>query len=213
MSNSNTPNRSNPSRDRKKLVAVLASTGLLIGASFGVQAVAESKSFQHAKLYITDQWSTTAATTTEANPFVQRASWGGERHGKRFGRDWSNLTDAEIEKRVTRVVKHVSIEIEATPEQEAKITSLLTAVAKDMRPVRNEFRAAGMEVRELLMQDSVDRAALEKLRTERLARADELSKELVNALADVSEVLTSDQKKILQERMEQFRSMRRWHRG
>ena len=37
---------------------------------------------------------------------------------------------------------------------------------------------------------------------------------VVSALADVAEVLTSEQRAVLSERIEQFKSMRgRWHRG
>ena len=66
----------------------------------------------------------------------------------------------------------------------------------------------------LLTANTIDRAALEKVRAERLAEADRVSKELVNALADVAEVLTPEQRVIVNERLEQFKSMRRhWRRG
>ena len=218
----NTPNKvENAARSGKvKLTAIIAATTMLIGASFGVQAIAESKMYQHAKLYVTEGGMSSSSTTHE-NPFVKQASWNGDSswwgrgkhrgwHGKRF----SQMTDAEIEKKITRVVKHVSIEIEATAEQEQKITSLVTALAKDIRPVKEEFRAAGKEMHKLLIADTIDREAIEKVRAERLAEADRISKEVTTAIADVAEVLTLEQRKVLHERIEQFRSMRRrWHRG
>lgn len=220
MSADTNPKRTFIRTDRGKLIAVIASTGLLIGASFGVQAVAESKVFQHAKLMMSN---TTQTTETQSNPFVQHASW---KQGGFFGsrdhrrRGWANLSDEEVEKRINRAVRHAAIEIDATPEQTQKITALLTAVAKDVRPLRQEFRTAGKEMQALLTADNVDREALEKLRAERMARADTVSRELVKAVADVAEVLTPEQRKIVQERAEQFRSFRghrrghgRWHRG
>ena len=58
------------------------------------------------------------------------------------------------------------------------------------------------------------REALEKIRGERLAEVDRLSKILTTAIADVAEVLTPKQRRVLEERIREFRSMRgRWHRG
>lgn len=191
------------STDRSKVVATITGASLLIGASFAVPAIAESRMFQHAKLY---------ASEANINTFVQKAGWG-ERHGKRHGR-WTNLSDAEIESRISRVVKHVAIEIDATPEQTTKISALLSAVAKDMKPLHKDFHAAGEQLRSILTGSTVDRVALEKLRAERIAEIDKRSRQLVNAMADVAEVLDAGQRKKLEERIEEFRSMRRrWHRG
>ncbi len=197
--------------DRGRLIGIAAGATLIIGASFSVQAIAESKPYQHMKLLM--------GSEQESTVMIHKAGWGergwfrGGRHGRGHG-SFADLTDAEIEKRITRVVKHVAIEIDATQEQQTRITTLITAVAKDLRPLRNEFRAAGKEMHELLTADKIDREAIEKLRAERLAEADRISKEMVTALADVAEVLTVEQRKVLDERIEQFRSMRkRWHRG
>ncbi|NKB52885.1 MAG: periplasmic heavy metal sensor [Rhizobiaceae bacterium] len=191
-----------------KLTAIVAATTMLIGASFGVQAIAESKMYQHAKFYMNN------SETADQQSFVQKAGWGKHRRGGRHGMRFSEMSDAEIEKKITRAVKHVSIEIDATDEQEAKITALVTAVAKDLKPLHGDFKAAGDELHNLLTADTIDRAAIEKIRAERVAEADRVSKELVNALADVAEVLTPEQRKIVDERLEQFKSMRgRWRRG
>ena len=124
------------------------------------------------------------------------------------------MSDAEIEKKIIRAVKHIAIEIDATDEQQTKITTLVTAIAKDMKPLRKTFKASGKEIHELLLAPKIDREALEKIRLERLADAEKASKELINAVADVAEILSLEQRKILDKRMQQFRSMRhRWSRG
>lgn len=201
----NTQQTQKKSADKKRVIAVATGATLLIAASFGVQAVAESKPFQHAKLYMSQ-------SETSMNPFTMKASWGkgSWRERGRFGQ----MTPEQIEKGITRVVKHVSIEIDATPEQEAKITALVTEVAKDMQPLRNTFRASGKQMHDLLLAPTIDRAAMEKIRAERLAEADAASRKLVNAVADVAEVLTPKQRTVLDERISQFKAMRgRWHRG
>ena len=124
------------------------------------------------------------------------------------------MSDAEIEAKIERMVKHVAIEIEATAEQQEKITTLVNMVAKDLKPVHEQMRAAGKEIHDLLMADTIDRTALEQLRADQLAEADRISKSLVNAVADVAEVLTAEQRNVLDERIKQFRFMGKgWHRG
>ena len=209
MSTENNPNNKADKTARAgvvKIAAIVTATTMLIGASFGVQAVAESKMYQHAKLYVSD------TTAGEDQSYFQKASWG-KRHKGRHMR-LAEMCDAEIEKKITRAVKHVSIEIDATAEQEQKITALVTALAKDMKPLHGEFKAAGEQLHKLLVADKIDRVAIERIRAERIAEADRVSKELTTAIADVAEILSPEQREVLNERIEQFKSMRgRWHRG
>ena len=189
-----------------KLTAIVAATTMLIGASFGVQAIAESKMYQHAKLYVS------SPAYADDGSTIEKASWGKHRGKNRMR--FSEMSDEEIEKRIDRAVRHLAIEIDATDEQTAKITALATAFAKDVKPLHGDFRAAGEEMHKLLTSETIDREALEKVRAERLAEADRVSKELVNALADVAEVLTPEQREVVNERLQQFKSMRRhWRRG
>ncbi len=175
-------------KGNRKVIALVTGTAIALGGVFGVQAFANSKTYEHVKV---------------AAGFS--SGWHGGDH-KRFA-DWS---DADIEARIERMVKHVAIEIDATQEQQDKITALATAVAKDLKPVHDRLRASGKELHDLLLADTIDRAALEQLRAERLADAERISKNLVSALADVAEVLSPEQRKVLDERINQFRSM---HRG
>ena len=209
MSTENNPNNKADKTARAgvvKIAAIVTATTMLIGASFGVQGVAESKIYLHAKLYVID------TTAGEDQSYFQKASWG-KRHKGRHMR-LAEMSDAEIEKKITRAVKHVSIEIDATAEQEQKITALVTALAKDMKPLHGEFKAAGEQLHKLLVADKIDRVAIERIRAERIAEADRVSKELTTAIADVAEILSPEQREVLNQRIEQFKSMRgRWHRG
>jgi len=190
--------------DRNKFVAVIAGAALLVGGSFGMQAIASSKTFQHFKLAAND--------TSTYSAKVENAGWSHGDRGGRHGR-FAKMSDEEIEKRVTRLVKHVAIEIDATEEQQTKIAALVSAIAKDMKPMHQNMRAAGKQVHELLVKDAIDRNALEKLRAERLAEVDLMSKNITNALADVAEILSPQQRKLLDERIKEFKGMRGHRRG
>jgi Spy/CpxP family protein refolding chaperone len=192
--NEESTNVARPGRSRRWYIAAAAAVAIAATGAFGVQAFADSKTYAHMKQFASGE----------------RGGWHGGGHGGRF----ASMTDEEIAAQVERMVKHVAIEIDATPEQTGKITALLTAVATDLKPLRESMRDTRRQVHEILTAGTIDRAALETLRAERLAEADRISKNLVTALADVAEVLTPEQRKVLDERIEEFRSMRgRWHRG
>ncbi len=86
-----------------------------------------------------------------------------------------------------------------------------------MKPLHAQMHASRDEMKALLLADTIDRAAMEKMRAERIAEVDQISKDLVNAVADVAEVLTPEQRVVLEERIREFRKMfgghRRGHHG
>jgi Spy/CpxP family protein refolding chaperone len=112
------------------------------------------------------------------------------------------------EERVERMVKHFGVEVDATPEQKAKLTEIATAAAKDLQPLREKAREARKQAMELLSSPAIDRGAIERLRAEQMQAADAASKRLTQALADVAEVLTPEQRKQLAERMQKRRGSR-----
>jgi Spy/CpxP family protein refolding chaperone len=112
------------------------------------------------------------------------------------------------EERVERMVKHFGVEVDATPEQKAKLTEIATAAAKELQPLREKAREARKHAMELLAAPAVDRGAIERLRTEQMQAADAASKRLTQALADVAEVLTPEQRKQLAERLQKRRGWR-----
>lgn len=189
------------STGNRKVTALVVGIGIVAGSAFAVQAVAQSKTYAHLKLYSSE-------VVSEDGTAVKEISWRGHKRGS-----FSKMSDSEIEAMITRFVRHAGIEIDATPEQEAQIVALLTPVALNMKEKRGEMRATGEELHALLSAPTIDRAAVEELRVEKLAEADEISKEWVDAIVDVAMVLTAEQRKVVDERIEQFRSMRGgWHR-
>jgi Spy/CpxP family protein refolding chaperone len=147
--------------------------------------------------------------------------WGMGHHGfgGRFahgGMMGGTLDPAEIEDHVKRIVGHIAVEIDATEEQKAKLTEIFVAAARDLMPIRAEFmesRQAG-ELVGLLTAPTVDRAAIEAFRAEKMALAERASRRLAQALADAAEVLTPEQRAEIGERIEFLRSFGPpFHRG
>ena len=116
-----------------------------------------------------------------------------------FAIDWqgglfSGAIEAIIEAHADRMIRHVSIEIDATTEQQDKLRAIVRGAVKDLLPVREKVLAARTTARELLTQQTIDRAAIEKLRADQIAIHDAASKRLVQAVADAAEVLTPEQR-------------------
>ncbi len=122
--------------------------------------------------------------------------------GPAFAADWRSglfdgLIEAVVEAHADRMVRHVSVEIDATAEQQDKLRAIVHDAVKDLLPVREKILAARATARELLTQQTVDRAAIEKFRADQIATHDAVSKRLVQAVADAAEVLTPEQRRRL----------------
>ena len=117
------------------------------------------------------------------------------RHGMKFG-----------ERRMERMLD----EIDATPEQAEKLKTIFASVRKDMRPMFEDMRDTREDIADLLAAPTVDRAAAEKLRAERVAAIDETSRKLTAAILDAAEVLTPEQRKQLVEHFEERHGPGRW---
>ena len=131
-------------------------------------------------------------------------------HGGPFG---GGVDPARAEERADRMIRHISVEVDATAEQQEKLRGIVKHAVKDMIPMREKMFAARQQVRDLLFGQSVDRAAIEKLRAEQIGTVDALSKRFTQALADASEVLTPEQRRKLEGLLPSSSGWRGWWRG
>ena len=109
---------------------------------------------------------------------------------------------AKADERIERMVKRFAARVEATPEQQGRLTEIAKAAARELRPLREKARDARSRGMALLAAPTIDRTALERLRTEQIQAADAVSRRMTQAFADAAEVLTPDQRKKLAERMQ-----------
>jgi Spy/CpxP family protein refolding chaperone len=114
------------------------------------------------------------------------------------------LNQAEIDDRIDRLTKHLAIELDATPDQQMKIAGIAKAAVTDLRPMREQAQAARVRALNLLTSPSIDRGAIERLRSEQIELADTASKRIGQALADASDVLTPEQRRRLAEWIARF---------
>lgn len=114
--------------------------------------------------------------------------WGGHH---RMGQ---HMDPGEHQEHMQRMVGVLAWKVDATPEQKQKLGAIAAAAAKELEPMRDKFAAAHRQAHDLLLQPTLDRAALEALRAQQVANADEASRKMVGFLADAAEVLTPEQR-------------------
>ena len=118
-----------------------------------------------------------AVTKALSNPFGYGPGW----HGARGHWGSVPLDPAMIEDRADRMVRHLSIELDANNEQQEKLRVIVRGMLKDVLPARERAFAARSQARELLTATTIDRTAIEKLRADQIALADTVSKRITQA--------------------------------
>ncbi len=131
---------------------------------------------------------------------AQAQGWG--RHG-RSPEDMARRMD----RRIARLVDFVG----GTPQQRERLVAIATAALTELRPLREQARAARRRGMDLLAAPTIDRPALEQLRMAQMQAGEAASRRLVQAMADAAEVLTPEQRAKAAERMK--RRMDRRGRG
>jgi len=137
--------------------------------------------------------------------FAHGHGFGGWHRGGLMG---AHLDPAKLDERLDRMLKHLYVEVDATDAQKQRLGPIVKAATRDLLPLRDQMRDARRQAVTLLSQPSIDRTALESLRAGQLQLAEQASKRFTQALADVADVLTPQQRKQLAERVERWRGHR-----
>jgi Spy/CpxP family protein refolding chaperone len=111
------------------------------------------------------------------------------------------LDPGGVEEHLERMLKHLYVEIDATDAQKQQLDPIVKQAASDLRPLRERVRGARRRGAELFSADTIDRGAIERARVEQIGAADAASKRFTQALTDVAEVLTPEQRKKLAARL------------
>ena len=101
--------------------------------------------------------------------------------------------------------------LNATDAQREQIKKIAAAAATDLRAQREAGRALHEKGMQIFAAPTVDAAAAEALRQQMLAQHDVASKRMLQAMLEISAVLTPEQRSKLVERMKQRGEMAREH--
>ncbi len=131
------------------------------------------------------------------------------RHHGGPGHGAGTMSPERADARIDRMAERLVGSVDGTPEQKQKVSEIAKAAAKDLRELRQQagdLRRQGMD---LLKAPTIDRTALESLRSQQMTVADAISKRVATAFADAAEVLTPEQRVKLAERIQSRRGARR----
>src|SRR5215467_1989110 len=120
---------------------------------------------------------------------------------------------ANVERHVERVMKHLAVEADATADQQTKLVAIAKGAVNDLLPLREKLQANRAKALDLFTAGTVDRAAIERLRSEQLGLVETASKRISEALGDAAEVLNPEQRRTLVDRVSHFGGWWRWHHG
>jgi len=128
---------------------------------------------------------------------------GGPRHGS------GPMSPERMDARIDRMAERLVSSVDGTPEQKQKVSEIAKAAATDLRELRKQGRDLRRQGMELLKAPTIDRVAIESLRTQQMSVADAISRRLSTAFADAAEVLTPEQRAKLAENIQSRRGGRR----
>ena len=101
--------------------------------------------------------------------------------------------------------------VNATADQRSQIKAIAEKAAADLKAQREANKGTRDQFMTLFTQPTVDANAAEALRAQRMQQADQASRRMMQAMLEVSRVLTPEQRKQLAERMAQRRAMMERH--
>jgi periplasmic protein CpxP/Spy len=104
-----------------------------------------------------------------------------------------------------RFIDRVLSRVSATEVQKQKIEVIARDAFAEMRPLRQQRRLLQGQLATLLKAETVDRAAIDRLRAEQIAMADTVTQRWSRAIVDAAEVLTPAQRQELVARWENRR--------
>jgi periplasmic protein CpxP/Spy len=122
---------------------------------------------------------------------------------------WRQMDPEARTDRMEYMVKRMFSSVKATDEQKTQAGAIVRKAAADVRPLEQKLREQRRAAIELLARPAIDRNAIEAQRAQQAALRDQISRRMTQALADLAEVLTPDQRASLAKRMsERFRGPR-----
>lgn len=117
-----------------------------------------------------------------------------------MGWHWAGHHGFDTEE-ITFIIQHridrALSKVDATQEQKDKIYAIAKAAVADVMALRKDQSDTPEKFVALLKADSIDRAAIEAMRSEKLKLADAVSKRILQAVADAAEVLKPEQRRQL----------------
>lgn len=93
-----------------------------------------------------------------------------------------------------RVAEVMATLVDATPEQRERLVGVVRDTSRELLDLRGVLAAQRREIHRILGAPEVDADALEAVRAAHLEAADDASRRLVDAVVEIAEILTPEQR-------------------
>lgn len=145
------------------------------------------------------------ATALSASLASAAPGWWGHEGHRRWGHFRGGPHDPErARERAELAVGWVLRYVDASDEQERQVQAIVGDTAEQLLGLAGQHHAHREAFVSALLESDVDRAELEAIRRAELELAEVASAQLIDALADVAEVLTPEQRQQLVELAQHF---------
>jgi len=115
--------------------------------------------------------------------------------GPAFARsDSAGVDPAKFQQRIEKRVDKALNGTDATQDQKKKVTEILQAAFKDMKPLHDKRVENRKAMQEAMQAATIDPAKIEQIRQDQMKIADESSKRFTKALTDAGNVLSQTQR-------------------
>ncbi len=114
------------------------------------------------------------------------------------GHHWrSAKSEEQVRERALDGTAWVLGRIDASAEQQTRVNEIVSALVGELYPLRDQHHARRRQLITELARPQVDRAALEQIRADGVAAIELASKTVMDAVIDVTDVLTDEQREEL----------------
>lgn len=118
--------------------------------------------------------------------------------------DASTVTAGEsvdIVAHVSNMLKLIQGNTEPSPAQKSKLSAIIQQANADLMPMQAKIRDGHAKMFSILTQPTIDRSAVEAVRSAQIDATVQMSKRSTQFMVDVAEALTPDQRKAIAEYM------------
>jgi Spy/CpxP family protein refolding chaperone len=146
-----------------------------------------------------------AAIGAQAQGMDDIGGMGGHGPGPRGGMPMFGAMSGQMGRGIDRMLDGLGV----TDAQRSQIKQITTSAAADIRAQREAGRALHEKGMQLFAAPTVDASAAESLRQQMLAQHDQSSRRMLQAMLDVSKVLTPEQRAKMAQRAKERQDMMR----
>ena len=125
-------------------------------------------------------------------------------HGWRGGHEAAIHDPEQARERAELMAEWILKSVDATEAQQEQVKAILGNSIDTLLPIAQNHRDYREELRAELAKPTIDRAALESIRESGLGLMDQVSREMIDTVAAVAEVLSPEQRQELLEMAERF---------